>query len=109
MLIWSFGRRLPDVAFSGGGPVDDFAGASDVNHATTAIRLERGLDARLVSGVSVGRLVLDGLDHVAARRKLAQLRWQVFPVPGHDACATGHMDDSQRSDERLLSPGRAGT
>lgn len=58
-----------------------------VNAALT-VRFERGFDAGFFLGRARRRFIFDGLDDVPARREFAELRRNVFAVPGHDSGAT---------------------
>jgi hypothetical protein len=72
------------------GCVDNLAGALRVDDAALTVRFERGFDAGFFLGRERRRFIFDGLDDVPARREFAELRRNVFAVPGHDSGATGH-------------------
>jgi hypothetical protein len=65
-------------------------GALGTNNATLAVGFERGFDAGVFLERQRRRFIFDGLDHVPARREFAELRGNVFAVPGHDSRATWH-------------------
>jgi hypothetical protein len=72
------------------GCVDNLAGALRVDDAAFTVRFERGFDAGFFFRGKRRRFIFKGLDDVPARRECAELRWNVFAVPGHDSAATGH-------------------
>ena len=70
--------------------VHDLASALGVDDAAFTVRFERGFDTGFFLGRERRRFIFDGLDDVPARREFAELRRNVFAVPGHDSGATGH-------------------
>jgi hypothetical protein len=64
--------------------------ALGLHNASLAVRLEYGLDPGFF-GRQPRRLILDGLDDVATGGQLGEFWRNVFAVPSHDSCMTGHI------------------